>query len=61
MLDDDQFQKLHTLSPLGRSSTVEDVVSSVVFAVHNRAMTGTTLLVDGGQHLMKFERDFSLM
>lgn len=61
MLDDDQFQKLHTLSPLGRSSSVEDVVSTVVFAVHNRAMTGTTLLVDGGQHLMKFERDFSLM
>ncbi len=61
MLDDDKFQKLHTLSPLGRSSSVEDVVSAVVFAVHNRAMTGTTLLVDGGQHLMKFERDFSLM
>ena len=61
MLDDDKFQKLHTLSPLGRSSSVEEVVSTVVFAVHNRAMTGTTLLVDGGQHLMKFERDFSLM
>jgi NAD(P)-dependent dehydrogenase (short-subunit alcohol dehydrogenase family) len=61
MLDDDKFQKLHALSPLGSSSSVEDVVSSVVFAVHNRAMTGTTLLVDGGQHLMKFERDFSLM
>jgi NAD(P)-dependent dehydrogenase (short-subunit alcohol dehydrogenase family) len=61
MLDDAKFQKLHALSPLGRSSSVEDVVSSVVFAVHNRAMTGTTLLVDGGQHLMKFERDFSLM
>jgi NAD(P)-dependent dehydrogenase (short-subunit alcohol dehydrogenase family) len=61
MLDDAKFQKLHALSPLGRSSSVEDVVSAVVFAVHNRAMTGTTLLVDGGQHLMKFERDFSLM
>jgi hypothetical protein len=22
---------------------------------------GTTILVDGGQHLMPFERDFSLM
>ena len=61
MLDDNQFQKLHTRSPVGRSSSVEEVVSTVVFAVHNRAMTGTTLLVDGGQHLMKFERDFSLM
>ena len=61
MLDDDKFQQLHKLSPLGRSSTVADVVSTVVFAMHNRAITGTTLLVDGGQHLMKFERDFSLM
>ena len=61
MLDDDKFKQLHKLSPLGRSSSVEDVVSTVVFALHNRAITGTTLLVDGGQHLMKFERDFSLM
>ena len=61
MLDDDKFKQLHKLSPLGRSSSVEDVVSTVVFAMHNRAITGTTLLVDGGQHLMKFERDFSLM
>jgi NAD(P)-dependent dehydrogenase (short-subunit alcohol dehydrogenase family) len=61
MLDDDKFQQLHKLSPLGRSSSAQDVVSTVVFAMHNRAITGTTLLVDGGQHLMKFERDFSLM
>ena len=61
MVDEDKFKQLHKLSPLGRSSSVEDVVSTVVFAMHNRAITGTTLLVDGGQHLMKFERDFSLM
>lgn len=61
MLADDKFQQLHKLSPLGRSSSAEDVVSTVAFAMHNRAITGTTLLVDGGQHLMKFERDFSLM
>ena len=61
MLDDDKFKALHKLSPLGQSSSVEDVVSTVVFVMHNRAITGTTLLVDGGQHLMKFERDFSLM
>ena len=54
-------QALHTLSPLGRSSTPEDVASAVLFALHNRSITGTTLLVDGGQHLMKFDRDFSLM
>jgi NAD(P)-dependent dehydrogenase (short-subunit alcohol dehydrogenase family) len=61
MLDDDTFARLHKLSPLGRSSTPDDVVATVKFALENRSITGTTLLVDGGQHLMKFERDFSLM
>jgi NAD(P)-dependent dehydrogenase (short-subunit alcohol dehydrogenase family) len=61
MLSDDKFQKLHRLSPLGRSSTAADVVGAVRFALENRSITGTTLLVDGGQHLMKFDRDFSLM
>jgi NAD(P)-dependent dehydrogenase (short-subunit alcohol dehydrogenase family) len=61
MLSDDKFQQLHKMSPLGRSSTVADVTSAVKFALDNSAITGTTLLVDGGQHLMKFERDFSLM
>lgn len=61
MLNADEFEALHTLSPLGRSSTPEDVASTVLFALENRSITGSTLLVDGGQHLMKFERDFSLM
>ena len=61
LLSDDKFQQLHRLSPLGRSSTAADVVSAVRFALENRSITGTTLLVDGGQHLMKFDRDFSLM
>jgi NAD(P)-dependent dehydrogenase (short-subunit alcohol dehydrogenase family) len=61
MLSDDKFKALHALSPLGRSSTPEDVCAAVLFALTNRSITGTTLLVDGGQHLMKFERDFSLM
>ncbi len=61
LLDDAKFQALHKLSPLGRSSTPEDVCATVLFALTNQSITGTTLLVDGGQHLMKFERDFSLM
>ena len=61
MLSDEKFRALHAMSPLGRSSTPEDVASAVKFALENQSITGTTLLVDGGQHLMKFERDFSLM
>lgn len=61
MPDAARFAELHTLSPLGRSSTPADVAAAVRFALENSSMTGTTILVDGGQHLMKFERDFSLM
>ena len=61
LLAEEKFQQLHKLSPLGRSSTPHDVVAAVKFALENQSITGTTLLVDGGQHLMKFERDFSLM
>jgi NAD(P)-dependent dehydrogenase (short-subunit alcohol dehydrogenase family) len=61
LLSDEQFAALHQQSPLGRSSTPEDVAATVAFALTNQSITGTTLLVDGGQHLMRFERDFSLM
>ena len=61
LLSQEKFEQLHRLSPLGRSSTPQDVAAAVRFALENRSITGTTLLVDGGQHLMKFERDFSLM
>ena len=61
LLKEEQFEALHKLSPLGRSSTAADVAATVKFALENASITGTTLLVDGGQHLMKFERDFSLM
>jgi NAD(P)-dependent dehydrogenase (short-subunit alcohol dehydrogenase family) len=61
MLDEARFSQLHKLSPLGRSSTPADVAATVKFALENNSITGTTLVVDGGQHLMKFDRDFSLM
>ena len=61
LLSQERFEQLHAMSPLGRSSSAEDIASAVCFALENRAMTGTTLLVDGGQHLQRFERDFSMM
>jgi NAD(P)-dependent dehydrogenase (short-subunit alcohol dehydrogenase family) len=61
MLSPGKFEELHKLSPLGHSSTAADVAATVAFALENQSITGTTLLVDGGQHLMKFERDFSLL
>jgi NAD(P)-dependent dehydrogenase (short-subunit alcohol dehydrogenase family) len=51
------FEKAHTQTPLGRSSTPEDIVQAVLYAATARAVTGATLLVDGGQHLLPLPRD----
>jgi NAD(P)-dependent dehydrogenase (short-subunit alcohol dehydrogenase family) len=61
LLSDDAFRKRHKMALLDQSSTPADVAATVRFALDNRSITGTSLLVDGGQHLMRFERDFSLM
>lgn len=57
----EEFRETHLMSPLGESSRPDDVAKAVVFAAQNRAITGTTLVVDGGQHLMQMPRDFSLI
>ena len=53
----DGFAKAHTVTPLGRSSTPDDIAATVCFIVESPAITGTTLLVDGGQHLLPLQRD----
>jgi NAD(P)-dependent dehydrogenase (short-subunit alcohol dehydrogenase family) len=58
---EEEFEQAHRLSPLGASSTPEDIVSGVLFAIKNRAITGSTLLIDGGQHLVPLSRDFSFI
>jgi NAD(P)-dependent dehydrogenase (short-subunit alcohol dehydrogenase family) len=54
---EDGFERAHRVTPLGRSSTPQDIVDAVCYAANARALTGTTLLVDGGQHLVPLERD----
>ncbi|MYM85353.1 SDR family oxidoreductase [Duganella sp. FT50W] len=51
------FANAHQQTPLGRSSTPDDIADAVVYAASARALTGTTLLVDGGQHLLPLPRD----
>jgi NAD(P)-dependent dehydrogenase (short-subunit alcohol dehydrogenase family) len=53
----DGFAQAHQATPLGRSSTPQDIADAVVYVASARALTGTTLLVDGGQHLMPLPRD----
>jgi NAD(P)-dependent dehydrogenase (short-subunit alcohol dehydrogenase family) len=51
------FREAHARTPLGRSSTPQDVAQAVVFLASAPAITGTVLLVDGGQHLVPSARD----
>jgi NAD(P)-dependent dehydrogenase (short-subunit alcohol dehydrogenase family) len=53
----DGFARAHRLVPLGCSSNVEDIADAVRFVVNARALTGTTIVVDGGQHLWPSRRD----
>lgn len=56
-MTDAQYAAAHRLTPLGRSSTPADIARAVRFLIESPAITGTTLLVDGGQHLAAQSRD----
>jgi len=51
------FQQAHHMTPLGKSSTPEDITAAAVYLASAHAITGTTLYVDGGQHLKSSDRD----
>ncbi|MCC7006474.1 MAG: SDR family oxidoreductase [Ottowia sp.] len=51
------FANAHKMTPLGQSSTPQDIAQAVCFLATAQAITGTTLLVDGGQHLLPSHRD----
>ena len=55
------FERAHRQTPLRRSSTPEDIAAAVVYLARARAVTGTTLLVDGGQHLLPSTRDIMFL
>jgi NAD(P)-dependent dehydrogenase (short-subunit alcohol dehydrogenase family) len=57
VMDDVEFNASHRMTPLQRSSTPQDIAHAVRFLLESPAITGTTLLVDGGQHLQSQPRD----
>jgi NAD(P)-dependent dehydrogenase (short-subunit alcohol dehydrogenase family) len=52
-----EFQKAHQMTPLGASSTANDIAQAVSWLASARAITGVNLMVDGGQHLLSSDRD----
>jgi NAD(P)-dependent dehydrogenase (short-subunit alcohol dehydrogenase family) len=56
-MSDDEFARAHAMTPLRRGTTPEEVARAVRFIVETPSISGTTLVVDGGQHLLKQPRD----
>ena len=55
------FAAAHAMTPLGRSSTTDDIARAVRFIIESPAITGTTIVVDGGQHLAAQARDVAFL
>lgn len=53
----EEFERSHRCTPLGRSSDPADLAAAVAFLIECPAVTGQVLTVDGGQHLLPTERD----
>jgi NAD(P)-dependent dehydrogenase (short-subunit alcohol dehydrogenase family) len=51
------FLTAHTKTVLNKSSTPEDIANTVLFALGCQAITGSVIVVDGGQHLVPLARD----
>jgi NAD(P)-dependent dehydrogenase (short-subunit alcohol dehydrogenase family) len=54
---EDNFARASGVNLLRRSIAPSDVAASAVFLAQNRSITGTTLCVDNGQHLVPMARD----
>ena len=60
-MNEAEFARAHAMTPLGCGSTPQDVARAVRFLIESPAITGTTLLVDGGQHLAPQPRDVQFL
>jgi len=59
--DAEEFAAVHAHNPLGRGVGVDDLVRAILFLVDQPAMTGETLLIDGGQQQMALPRDVQFL
>ena len=55
------FARTSQLSLLGETSSASDVARAVRFLIDTPSMTGSTMLVDAGQHLTSLARDVSFL
>jgi NAD(P)-dependent dehydrogenase (short-subunit alcohol dehydrogenase family) len=58
---EERFEKAWRANPLQRGSAPEDIAEAALFILKTPSITGTTLYVDGGEHLMRRSRDVGIL
>ncbi len=59
--DETDYARVHALNPLARGVEVGDVIGALRFLINQRAMTGETITIDGGQRFMALPRDVQFL
>lgn len=54
---EDGFKAAHAKAPLGFGSTPDDIAEAISFVSRVPSMTGTTIVIDGGQSLVRRDHD----
>ena len=57
----ERFEKAWRANPLQRGSAPEDIADAALFILKTPSVTGTTLYVDGGEHLLRRSRDVGIL
>jgi NAD(P)-dependent dehydrogenase (short-subunit alcohol dehydrogenase family) len=57
----ERFEAAWRANPLRRGSAPEDIAAAAVFIMDTPSVTGTTLTVDGGEHLLHRGRDVAFL
>ncbi len=55
------FAAVHALTPLNRGVEVADVIAALRYLIDSTALTGQTLVLDGGQRFMSLQRDVQFL
>jgi NAD(P)-dependent dehydrogenase (short-subunit alcohol dehydrogenase family) len=57
----EKFDRAWRANPLRRGATPEDIAAAALFIIKTPSVTGTTITVDGGEHLTHRPRDIAFL
>lgn len=58
---EENFEKMHAKNPLGRGVSPADVIDAILYFVGAGAVTGQTIVIDGGQRFLSLDRDVQFL